>query len=136
MKNWMKIETETIYGDKRVILYDSNVYDNDEKLNPAIQLADMYLNIAMPNKETSECDIIVLDKLTADFWFNIIEEQKEKAFKQSNKETAEKILNSDFFIFETENRSEEYQKGYMQAVRECRSRREEISKELGVEIKE
>ena len=91
MKNWMKIETETIYGDTRVILYDGDVYDNDEKLNPAVQLADMYLNMAMPNKETGKCDIIVLDKLTADFWFNIIEEQKEKAFKQGSKETAEKI---------------------------------------------
>ena len=54
----------------------------------------------------------------------------------ASKETAEKILNTDFFVFETENRSEEYQKGYMQAVRECRSRRDELAKQFGVEIKE
>ena len=52
------------------------------------------------------------------------------------KETTEKILNTDFFIFEIENRSEEYQKGYMQAIRECHSRRDELAKECGVEIKE
>ena len=92
IKNWMKIETETNYREPRVILYDGDVYDSDEKLNPAVQLADMYLNMAMPSKETGKCDIIVLDKLTADFWFNIIEEQKEKAFKQSSQETAEKIM--------------------------------------------
>ena len=93
IKNWMKIETETVYGEPRVILYDGDIYDSDEKLNPAVQLADMYLNMAMPSKETGKCDIIVLDKLTADFWFNIIEEQKEKAFKQGSKEIAEKCHN-------------------------------------------
>ena len=86
----MKIETETIYGDKRVILYNSDVYNTDEKLNPAIQLADMYLNMAMPSKETGECDIIVLDKLTADFWFNIIDEQKEIAFVNGQNSVLEK----------------------------------------------
>ena len=60
----------------------------------------------------------------------------EKAIEDTRKEMAEKILNTEFFIFEIENRSEEYQKGYMQAVRECCSRKDELAKQLGVEIKE
>ena len=91
IKNWMKIETETTYGEPRVILYDGDVYDSDEKLNPAVQLADMYLNMAMPNKETGKCDIIVLDKLTADFWFKLIDEQKEKAFIDGQNNILENI---------------------------------------------
>ena len=86
----MKIETETIYSDKRVILYNSDVYNTDEKLNSAIQLADMYLNMAIPSEETGECDIIVLDKLTSDFWFNLINEQKEKAFVNGQNSILEK----------------------------------------------
>ena len=73
------------------------------------------------------CSFDVIDKMPT-----IVDTISEK----SSKETAEKILNTEFFVFEIENRSEEYQKGYMQAVRECRSRRDELTKQFGVEIKE
>ena len=66
----------------------------------------------------------------------IIQDNYNIGYERGSKETAEEILNTEFFIFETENRSEEYQKGYMQAVRECRSRRDELSEQFCVEIKE
>ena len=133
IKNWMKIETETTYGEPRVILYNGDVYNSDEKLNPAVQLADMYLNMAMPSKETGKCDVIVLDKLTADFWLNLMNEQKEKAFKQGNKETAEKFYN---FVRYSERSQIVYENGKEKSF--SLVNREELNnftKQFGVEIK-
>ena len=70
-----------------------------------------------------------MDKYTA------TEQAYKNGYEKGSKETAERILNTEFFVFETENRGEEYQKGYMQAVRECRSRKDELAKQFGIEIK-
>lgn len=77
-KNWMKIETETSYGEPVVILYNSDVYKTDEDLHKNVELASMRMDSAIGGAE--ECDLIVMNKDTADFWFSIIKELKQEAF--------------------------------------------------------
>ena len=69
LDNWMKIETETIYGEKVIILYDSSTIISDEDLNKQIDLASMYRNRAIEGEHSK---VIVLDENTYTFWSAIL----------------------------------------------------------------
>ena len=76
----MKFELETIYGEPIVVLYDGAKYpvpEKEDELRKVIDLADCYRN-----SYTQDTGVIVMDKKTADFWLNIVEEAKQFATKQ------------------------------------------------------
>ena len=84
ISKWMKFELETIYGEPIVVLYDGDRYpipEKEDQLNKAIDLADCYRN-----SYYKDSGVIVMDKATADFWFNIIDE-----VKQATKENYKKV---------------------------------------------
>ena len=84
ISKWMKFELETIYGEPLVVLYDGDRYPIPEKeaqLNKAVDLADMYCR----NGYYNDSGVIVMDKKTADFWFNIIDEVKQSVKEKHKK---------------------------------------------------
>ena len=75
ISKWMKFEVETIYGEPLVVLYDGNKYpvpEKEDELRKVIELADVYRN-----SYYKDSGVIVMDKNTSDFWFNIIDEVKQ-----------------------------------------------------------
>ena len=80
LDKWMKFELETIYGEPLVVLYDGDRYpipEKEDELRKVIDLADCYLN-----SYYNDSGVIVMDKKTADFWFNIIDEVKQSMKKK------------------------------------------------------
>ena len=76
LEHFMLMNVETIYGEKRYVLYDEKEYDTDEKFNRNMQLADMHLNRAVGGEE---CNMIVLDEPTYKFWKKLVERYKKKS---------------------------------------------------------
>ena len=76
LEHFMRMDVETIYGEKRYVLYDEKEYDTDEKFNKSMQLADMHINRAIGGED---CNMIVLDEPTYKFWKKMIKEAKEQA---------------------------------------------------------
>ena len=79
MDKWMMLELETIYGEKRYAIYDSSKFQGDEgeeELRKCIDLSAMYINQAVGGKN---CNCIVLDGPTYNFWSKMIKEAKEQA---------------------------------------------------------
>ena len=77
MDNWMMLELETVYGEKRYAMYDSSKFKGDEgeeELRKCIDLS--HINQAM---EGENCKCIVLDEHTYKFWSKIIREAKAQA---------------------------------------------------------
>ena len=75
ISRWMKFELETIYSEPLVVLYDGDRYpapEKEDELRKVIDLADCYRNTYY-----NDSGVIVMDKKTADFWFNIIDEAKQ-----------------------------------------------------------
>ena len=76
LEHFMRMDVETIYGEKRYVLYDEKEYDTDEKFNKSMQLADMHINRAIGGED---CNMIVLDEPTYKFWKKLVERYKEKS---------------------------------------------------------
>lgn len=80
LDKWLKFELETIYGEPIVVLYDGDRYpipEKEDELRKVIDLADCYRN-----SYHKDSGVIVMDKKTADFWINIVEEAKQFAIEQ------------------------------------------------------
>ena len=80
MDKWMMLELETIYSQKRYAIYDSSKFTKgdkgEEELKKCIDLSDMYINQALGGEN---CNCIVLDEPTYNFWSKMIKEAKEQA---------------------------------------------------------